>query len=54
MITTDTFPSLFWSYTAIWAVLVVYVVFLAARLSKIEKELEKDEERGHDDGIAGA
>ena len=34
----NTFPSLFWGYTAIWTLVVVYIVSLGFRLSKIEKQ----------------
>lgn len=46
--TPDTFPSLFWSYTAVWAVLAVYIVTLGVRLSRLEKQLSQDKESGHE------
>jgi CcmD family protein len=33
----DTFDSLFWSYTAVWFFLAVYVLSLAARVKRLEK-----------------
>lgn len=41
--TPDTFPSLFWSYTVIWVVLVAYIVTLGARISRIEKKMKGDQ-----------
>jgi CcmD family protein len=35
----DTYPDLFWSYTVVWGVLTVYIVFLGARLSAVERKL---------------
>lgn len=46
--TPDTFPSLFWSYTAVWAVLAVYIVTLGVRLSRLEKKLSQEKESGHE------
>lgn len=45
--TPDTFPSLFWSYTAVWVILGVYIVSLGYRLSKIERSMT-DRREGHD------
>jgi CcmD family protein len=42
--TPDTFPSLFWSYTVVWAILAVYIVTLGVRLSRLEKRFSRDEE----------
>ncbi len=36
--TVDTFPSLFWGYSVIWALIVVYLISLGRRLSKLEGE----------------
>lgn len=47
--TPDTLPWLFWSYTAIWVIVVLYVLSLGLRLSKIEKDLERSEERSEND-----
>lgn len=44
--TPDTFPSLFWAYTAVWVALSVYIVILGARLTRLEKRLRKDKESG--------
>ena len=46
--TPDTFPSLFWSYTAVWSVLAVYIVTLGVRLSRLEKRSSRDKESGHE------
>lgn len=32
----DTFPDLFWGYSIIWGLLVVYIISLGRRLSRIE------------------
>lgn len=42
--TPDTFPSLFWSYTVVWAILAVYIVTLGVRLSRLEKRFSKERE----------
>lgn len=42
--TPDTFPSLFWSYTAVWVVLVGYVATLGIRLARIERAIARQEE----------
>ncbi|MEN9845035.1 MAG: hypothetical protein RIS36_182 [Pseudomonadota bacterium] len=42
--TPDTFPSLFWSYTAVWAILAVYIVTLGVRLSRLEKRFSQIED----------
>jgi CcmD family protein len=47
-VTPDTFPSLFWSYTAVWAVLAVYIVTLGVRLSRLEKQISQKKESGHE------
>lgn len=36
----DTFPSLFVGYTVIWVILVVYILSLGRRLSKLERRQE--------------
>lgn len=52
--TPDTFPSLFWSYTAVWVVLVAYVATLGIRLSKIERAITRKEEARDVSGEAKA
>ena len=42
--TPDTFPSLFWSYTFVWAILAVYIITLGARLSRLEKRFSANQE----------
>lgn len=42
--TPDTFPSLFWSYTAVWAILAIYIVTLGVRLSRLEKRFSRERE----------
>lgn len=46
--TPDTYPSLFWAYTALWGVLAIYIVTLGLRLSRLEKRLSKEREAGHE------
>lgn len=36
----NTFPALFWGYTAIIAIVVLYVVSLGLRVSRVEKKLK--------------
>ena len=38
----DTFSSLFWGYSAIWAIMVVYLVSLVRRVSRLEKRLDEE------------
>lgn len=37
----DTYPSLFWGYTIIWVLVVLYSLWLGTRLCRIEKTIEK-------------
>lgn len=37
----DTYPDLFWSYTAVWIVLAVYIVILGARVARLERSLSR-------------
>lgn len=46
--TPDTFPSLFWSYTAVWIALAVYIVTLGVRLARLEKRLSQKKDSGHE------
>jgi CcmD family protein len=46
--TPDTYPSLFWAYTALWGALSIYIVTLGMRLSRLEKRLPKDEKNSHE------
>ena len=46
--TPDTFPSLFWSYTAVWVVLAIYIVTLGVRLARLEKQISQKKESGHE------
>jgi CcmD family protein len=41
----DTFPSLFWSYNAIWGVLAVYIITLGLRVSRLERRLSEKKDR---------
>jgi CcmD family protein len=34
--TPDTYDSLFWSYTAVWVILVLYIATLGARVRRLE------------------
>jgi CcmD family protein len=38
----NTYPDLFWAYTAVWVALALYIAFLGRRLSKLERSLPKD------------
>ena len=38
----NTYPDLFWAYTAVWVALALYIAFLGRRLSKLERLLPKD------------
>ncbi len=40
--TPDTFDSLFWSYTAVWFFLAVYVVSLGIRVKRLENSPSND------------
>lgn len=40
--TVDTYPDLFWAYTAVWVIVVLYVASLGARIVRLERSL-----RGH-------
>jgi CcmD family protein len=40
-IVPNTFPSLFAGYAVIWAVLVVYIVYLGRRLSRLETDVKQ-------------
>ena len=35
----NTFPALFWAYSVLWALFVIYFVALGRRLSKLERNL---------------
>jgi CcmD family protein len=35
----DTYSDLFWSYTAVWFILSVYVAFLGYRVSALERSV---------------
>jgi CcmD family protein len=37
--TVDTYPDLFWAYTAVWTILAVYIGLLGVRLKRIERSL---------------
>jgi CcmD family protein len=39
----NTYPDLFWAYTAVWGALAFYIVSLGGRLAKIEKKLPQDD-----------
>jgi CcmD family protein len=38
----NTYPDLFWGYTAIWIILTGYIFSLNVRLAKLEKHLKND------------
>lgn len=33
----DTYPDLFWAYTAVWVVITLYIAWLGARLVRLER-----------------
>ena len=33
----NTFPALFWGYTVLWGILVVYLISLGVRLRRLER-----------------
>jgi CcmD family protein len=37
----DTFPWMFLGYAALWGVMVIYLLSLAARLRALEREIER-------------
>ena len=37
--TPDSYPALFWSYTAVWVLLAAYMIWLGVRLGRIERSL---------------
>jgi CcmD family protein len=41
----DTYPDLFWSYTAVWVILALYIGVLGRRLARIERALASDQNR---------
>jgi CcmD family protein len=40
--TPDTFPSLFYGYTALWAILALYIFSLGKRLTTLEQTNKED------------
>ncbi len=39
----NTFEGLFWGYTTVWAVLVMYVATLARRLKRLERAAKEEQ-----------
>lgn len=39
----DTFPGMFWAYFAVWAIFVLYLFGLAARIRRLENKLRDDQ-----------
>jgi CcmD family protein len=35
----DTYPDLFWAYTAVWVIVVLYVALMGTRLARLERLL---------------
>jgi CcmD family protein len=33
----DTYPDLFWAYTAVWVIVVLYVALMGTRLARLER-----------------
>ena len=52
--TPDTFPSLFWAYSAIWCVLIVYIAALGARVAKLERKLSSGKGENDDSRSSAA
>jgi hypothetical protein len=49
----DTYADLFWSYTAVWSVVAVYVGILGYRVSSLERLLSrKERERSNHESSA--
>lgn len=44
----NTFPSLFWGYTAIWCLIAAYVASIAKRLARLEKNSTTNQPRPSD------
>lgn len=42
----NTYPDLFWAYTAVWGVLAVYLWRLVSRISRIEAAFKAGKEGG--------
>jgi CcmD family protein len=42
METVDTYPALFWGYTMTWSILVVYLLMLGRRVSRLERVIPPD------------
>jgi CcmD family protein len=38
----DTFPGLFWGYTIIWLLVVLYVLSLGRRMRRLERDTTRD------------
>jgi CcmD family protein len=41
----NTYDALFWSYTAVWVILGVYIVILGARVARLERLLPRDSDK---------
>ncbi|MFN4894729.1 MAG: CcmD family protein [Pseudomonadota bacterium] len=37
--TVDTYPDLFWAYTAVWTIVAVYVAWMGSRVARLERSL---------------
>lgn len=42
----DTYPDLFWAYSAIWVMITLYMVYLGVRLHRLEKRMQSNEQEG--------
>ena len=42
VMTVDTYPDLFWAYTAVWVILAIYIAAIGARLARLERTLSKE------------
>jgi len=41
----NTMPDLFWAYTAVWAILAIYIWRLGVRLSALERRSKENDAR---------
>jgi CcmD family protein len=48
----NTIPELFWGYTALWAILAVYILSLGARLARLEKKSDESCIKKNDDAVS--
>lgn len=39
--TPDTYPDLFWSYSAVWFIVAAYIAVLGVRVSRLEQKISR-------------